>query len=323
MRHLLACASGALLLASVAHAAPPDLFAAKPLAFERAPQAKVVGVYVPSWEPAALLDRLQPGSVSHLLYAFARICGPGQLEKDAAACTGQPDFTLAAGPKEAEFDAAFQRLKQQRLPQVKVLASVGGWGGSDPFFHIANDPARRAVFAASVQRFLREHPGFDGVDIDWEHPGDNGAANGTKLGDPADGQGYAELMDALREAVDALGRETGRRYLVTTAVNPARAIVGRINFRQAAHALDLVFMMSYDFYGPWTDTIGNHTGLMPSAPGADDSVDSAVRNFVAAGVPASKLVAGVAMYGRGFAGVARPATGQPRGQVFPPGGDGS
>ncbi len=168
---------------------------------------------MPNWGPAALVDRIQPGSLSHLLYAFARICGPGRLDKDAANCKGRPDFELASGPKEAEFDAAFQRLKKTRLPDVKVVASVGGWGGSDPFFHIANDAARRAVFAASVVRFLREHPGFDGVDIDWEHPGDNGAANGVQLGSAADGQGYADLMDDLRRAVDALGRENGRRYL--------------------------------------------------------------------------------------------------------------
>jgi len=326
-RPLLAALALLVSIAAPARVGPADaLFAGKPQAFVRKAdtkgEAKVVGAYVPNWEPSSLLDRIKPGSVTHLLYAFARICGPGQLEKDAEVCTGKAEFELASGPREAEFDAAFLRLKQ-RMPEVKVVASVGGWGGSDPFFHIANDPARRAVFAASVVRFLREHPGFDGVDIDWEHPGDNGAANGVKLGSPDDGQGYADLMDDLRAAIDGLGRENGRRYLVTTAVNPSKAIVGRINFRQAARALDLVFMMTYDFYGPWTKTIGNHTALLPSAPGADDSLDSAVHNFTAAGVPASKLVAGVAMYSRGFSGVGKPVTGVPRKADFPAGGDGS
>ncbi|MET0519556.1 MAG: glycosyl hydrolase family 18 protein, partial [Burkholderiaceae bacterium] len=201
-----------------------DLFAAQPLAFRRAPDAKVVGAYVLNEKPAAILDGLQPGSVSHLLYAFVRICGPGQLEKDAPACQGRQAFQLASGPLETEFDAAFQRLKT-RQPGVKVLASVGGWGGSDPFFHLANEPARRAVFAASVVDFLRSHPGFDGVDIDWEHPGGNGAANGVQLGTPVDGQGYAELMLDLRRALDGLGAETGRRYLLSTAVNTTQTLV--------------------------------------------------------------------------------------------------
>lgn len=318
MRQILVFAVATLFAAAVA--AQP--FTGRPRAFERAPDAPVVGVYVPNWEPAALVDAIRPGSVSHLLYAFLRICGLGQLDKDAALCAGKPEFALTVGPKEAEFDAAFRRLKA-REPGVRVVASVGGWGGSDPFFHLAADASRRAAFVASALAFLRAHPGFDGIDIDWEHPGDNGAANGVQLGSAADGQGYADLIGELRVALDALGTESGRRYLVTTAVNPTSAIVDRVNFRQAGRALDLVFMMTYDFYGGWSETIGNHATLSSSAPGADDSLERSVRNLTAAGVPACKLVAGVAMYGRGFAGVKAPKTGGARTGVWPPEGPGS
>ena len=308
----------ALCLSTVAQAAKtPDLFSAKPLDFERPRAAKVVGVYVPNWEPVAVVEAIRPGSVSHLLYAFLRICGPGQLPKDAANCAGKAEFELASGPLELTFDAAFLRLKQ-RAPHLKVVASVGGWGGSDPFFHLANDPVRRAVFAASAVKFLRAHPGFDGIDIDWEHPGGNGSANGVALGSPADGQGYADVLIALRKAVDALGSETGRRYLVTTAVNSARAIVGRVNYRAAEPALDLVFMMTYDFYGGWSKVGGHHTALFSSRRQADDGVDEQVRNMTAAGLPAAKLVVGVAMYGRGFSGLAKPVTGTAKTGDYPP-----
>lgn len=315
MRYLL-CASISFF-AAACFAAAPEVFTGKPLDFVRPPDAKVVGVYVPNWETVALVDAIKPGSVSHLLYAFLRICGPGQLPKDAANCAGKAAFELAAGPMEQTFDAAFIRLKQ-RAPHVKVLASVGGWGGSDPFFHLANDPARRAVFAASAVRFLRQHPGFDGIDIDWEHPGGNGAANGVQLGSPADGQGYADVMIALRQAVDALGADTGRRYLVTTAVNSARNVVQRVNYRAAEPALDLVFMMTYDFYGGWSKGGGHHTALFSSAPQADDGVDEQVGNMRAAGLPAAKLVVGVAMYGRGFSGLAKPLTGTAKTGDYPP-----
>ena len=97
--------------------------------------------------------------------AFLRLCGPGQLEKDGAACQGQREFSIAPAAEHSAFDAAFARLKQ-REPGVKVLASVGGWGGSDPFFHLAGDASKRAAFAAHVVAFLRAHPSFDGIDID-------------------------------------------------------------------------------------------------------------------------------------------------------------
>ena len=318
MRHLISALAVLTLLTTSALAAPSDdLFSATPQDFVRPAQAKVVGVYVPNWEPLAVLDAIKPGSVSHLLYAFLRICGPGQLPKDGPNCAGKAPFELASGPMEQTFDAAFLRLKQ-RAPHIKVVASVGGWGGSDPFFHLANEPARRAVFAASAVQFLREHPGFDGIDIDWEHPGGNGSANGVALGSPADGQGYADVMIDLRKAVDALGADTGRRYLVTTAVNSARAIVGRVNYRAAEPALDLVFMMTYDFYGGWSKVGGHHTALFSSAPQADDGVDEQVRNMMSAGLPANKLVVGVAMYGRGFSGLAKPVTGTVKTGDYPP-----
>ncbi|UXH78868.1 glycoside hydrolase family 18 protein [Roseateles amylovorans] len=291
------------------------LFGGQPVTFERT-GGKVVGVYVPNWEPVELIERVPPQNLTHVLYAFLRLCGPGQLEKDAAKCEGKRDFEIGTGPIDDRFNDAFARYKQ-RAPHLKIVASVGGWGGSDPFFHMAPDAARRAVFAASVQQFLRAHPAFDGIDIDWEHPGSNGSANGVALGGPQDGQGYADLMTDLRRSLDALTAETGRPYLLTTAVNPTSPIVDRIPFKQAAAPLDLVFMMSYDFYGGWSPVAGHHTTLRSSAPDADDSLERAVRNLEAAGVPRSKLVAGVAMYGRGFTGVSVPKAGSAKTGTYP------
>ena len=304
----------------------PDypVFGGKPLPVERT-SAKVVGVYVPMWESPAHVDRIQAGSVTHLLYSFLRLCGPGQLAKDTARCEGKQHFQLTTGGAEKRFDAAFTRLKASE-PQVKVLASVGGWGGSDGFYYMANEAAKRAVFVESALQFLREHPSFDGIDIDWEHPGGNGSANGVALGSAADGQGYADLMSDLRRGLQRLEAELGRPYLLTTAVNSTEAVVKRVNFKQAAQDLDLVFMMSYDFYGNWSTTAGNHTTLIssrtPEGQEADDSVDRSVRNLEAAGVPRAKLVAGVAMYGRGFAGVTQAQTGAAKTGGYP-GADGS
>jgi GH18 family chitinase len=288
---------------------PYPLFGAGPLDFERT-GGKVVGVYTPNWESPALVDALPGNAVTHVLYAFLHMCGAGQLPADAPKCEGKGESELATSAVDQTFNDAFARLKA-RAPHVRVIASVGGWGGSDPFFHIADDGARRAVFAASVAAFLRTHPAFDGVDIDWEHPTTNGSANGVALGKPEDGQGYADLMLALRAALDKLTAETGRHYLVTSAINTSHSIVDKVNFRQAAPALDYVFMMTYDFYGGWTPTAGNHSTLQPSAPDREDGLAAATKALMAAGVPAGKLVAGVAMYGRGFKGVAPPAKGAP------------
>ena len=288
--------------------APYALFGGKPLEFERS-GGKIVGVYTPNWQPTALVDALHGDSVTHVIYAFLHLCGPGQLPEDAPKCVGKSDFQLATSTVDDRFDAAFARLKA-RAPHVKVVASVGGWGGSDPLFHVADDAVPRAVFAKSAADFLRSHPAFDGIDIDWEHPTNNGAANGVQLGSPADGQGYADLMAALRSALDTLTAENGHKYLVTAAINTDRALVGKVNYRDAAKSLDYIFMMTYDFYGGWTPATGNHSAPRASGPDTQDGLDVAVKTMTAAGVPAGKLVAGVAMYGRGFTGVASPAPGK-------------
>ena len=287
--------------------APYPLFGGKPLEWERS-GGKIVGVYTPNWQPTALVDALHGDSVTHIVYAFLHVCGPGQLPEDAPKCDGKGDYQLATSAIDDRFDAAFARLKA-RAPHVKVVASVGGWGGSDPLFHIADEAAPRAAFARSAADFLRTHPAFDGIDIDWEHPTNNGAANGVQLGAPADGQGYADLMAALRGALDTLTAENGRKYILTAAINTQHVIVDKVNYRAASKSLDLVFMMTYDNYGPWTKATGNHTSLRASADGAEDGLDAAVKTMTGAGVPAGKLVAGVAMYGRGFTGVASPAPG--------------
>jgi chitinase len=314
-------AQGQGLSTGAAGANKPFPWGAGFMDFERN-SGKIVGLYSYTLDADKLVETIAPGSVTHVLYAFLRLCGPGELPSDAALCQGKPAFSLTDGEKEKKFDAAFARLKP-KAPHLKVLPSVGGWGGSDPIFHMAGDPARRAAFVSAVVKFLREHPSFDGVDIDWEHPGGNGAANGVQLGGPDDGKHYASLMHDLRHAFDELGRETGRYYLVTMAVNTMSVITERIDYKRLIQATDLVFMMTYDHYGGWSPQVGNHATLRSSSSVADDSLERALINLLAAGVPPEKLVAGVASYGRGFSGVKEPRTGAAKTGVYPLVGEGA
>lgn len=312
-----------LCIALLQSGAPADTrFGGGARAVQRQGEARV-GVYVLNERPVAQVDGLPRGSVSHLLYAFLHLCGPGQLARQASACAGQPDFAVLPDPRHRVFDAAFQRLKR-RDRGVQVLASVGGWGGSDPFFHLAQSAAGRAALVRSMQDFLRAHPGFDGIDIDWEHPGDNGAANGVQLGSAEDGRRFALLMQDLRAGLDALGRETGRRHPLTVAVNATAPVLDRIDWAGALPALDLVFLMSYDYHGPWTASAGHHSPLFGSGrPGADDSLAQSLSHLRRLGVPMARVMAGVAFYGRGFSGVASPRPGSPRQGLFPDNADGS
>ncbi len=263
----------------------------------------VVGTYILAERGVDVVEQLQPGRVSHILYAFLLICGEGERKQEAEACKGKPNFSIAPHADQDTFSAAFQRLKQ-RDPKVQVLASVGGWGGSDPFFHLAAKPEGRAAFVKHSVDWLRAHPGFDGLDIDWEHPGNNGASNGVQLGSKNDGEYFVQLLQDLRAGLDALGNESGgKHYALTVAINTSKEQLVRMPMGRAAKSLDLVFMMTYDFAGPWTKKAANHTPLRSAKPSLDTSLEASVANLKAEGVPPAKMVAGVAMYGRGFDGV--------------------
>jgi chitinase len=67
-------------------------------------------------------------------------------------------------------------------------------------------------------------------------------------------------------------------------------------------SVDYVNLMTYDFRVASVDRIAGHHANLYDHP-ADDkqrSADRAVREFLAAGVPAAKLVMGVPFYGRGW-----------------------
>ncbi|HEX3123996.1 MAG TPA: glycosyl hydrolase family 18 protein, partial [Rhodanobacteraceae bacterium] len=68
---------------------------------------------------------------------------------------------------------------------------------------------------------------------------------------------------------------------------------------------DWIDLMTYDFHNSLTPTTGHHAALRKSktAGAGERSVERAVQQYLAAGVPARKLVIGVPFYGRAFADV--------------------
>ncbi len=126
-----------------------------------------------------------------------------------------------------------------------ILPSIGGWTLSDPFYDF-DDNSKRDVFVNSVKRFLQTWKFYDGVDIDWEYPGGQGA--NPNLGDPnKDGDTYAILMQDLRAMLDGLSAETGRTYELTSAVGVGDDKIEDVNYADAVPYMDYIFAMTYDF----------------------------------------------------------------------------
>ncbi|WP_428776712.1 glycosyl hydrolase family 18 protein, partial [Vibrio sp.] len=155
----------------------------------------------------------------------------------------------------------FGQLHRMKLanPDVKIIPSVGGWTLSDPLYEIGINPSARSTFVNSMIQYLRDYPIFDGIDIDWEFPG-GGGANGS-LGTTQDGDGFADLMIALRAALDTLSQETGRTYELTAAVSGGVEKLSKINWERAHVPMDYINVMVYDYAGAWNNELGHQAAL--------------------------------------------------------------
>jgi len=132
---------------------------------------------------------------------------------------------------------------------------------------------------------------YDGVDLDWEHPETTEAI-----------RGYTSILEGLRKALDELGEQQGRQYLLTVAVNGWRFGVPGEVF--AANA-DLVNVMTYDMAGPWSHYLGHHARLKAAETdeqhGEGLSIITAMEFWSQTmGIPRGRLLVGLPFYARGF-----------------------
>jgi chitinase len=285
----------ALICIEVPSALPAD--GASP---QRDPQHRVVA-YVASWSAAPPV--IHPEHLTHINFAFAHIDKTGRAVFEPAAA-GQGLLAL-------------QALKKAN-PRLRLIISVGGWQ-AEGFSDAALTDSSRLTFAKSAVALLREY-GADGIDLDWEYPGQGVAGIKYRAEDK---HNFTLLLKTLREELDgaaqvraaqvgaaqvagstALKRSGGARYILTIAAAD-REYFDHTEMDKLPVYLDWINLMSYDFFNSLTPTTGHHAGLYASEHSAptDRNAAAAVKQYLAAGVPADKIVLGVAFYGRGFAGV--------------------
>ena len=276
-----------------------------------APPAPVVAAYYAAFDPSLPVGAIDAARLTDVIYAFAAVDRRGHC------ALGEPGVDVGSGaPAPGGNFGALAALKAAH-PGLRSEISIGGWSGSARFSAVAASAARRAAFVRScVDLFLRRWPGvFDGFDIDWEFPVAEGArSTPARPGDRADA---TALLADFRRALDALGRATGRHYLLTVAM-PAFGTAGGGAYTPStswdlpalARLVDWMNLMTYDLAGFSGSVTGFESPLgppapasVPAPPAAPDTIDSAVRFYEAAGVPADELVIGAPFYGHEFVGV--------------------
>lgn len=177
---------------------------------------------------------------------------------------------------------------KKRNPQLKVLLSLGGWGGCETCSDIFSTEEARGEFANSVKE-LSEYFGTDGTDLDWEYPTIEGYP-GHKF-QPADKKNFSELVKGLRQTL-------GKNEVISFAAGGYNKFIDEsVDWKEIMKYLDYVNVMSYDLTNGYSKVTGHHTPLYSSAE-QTESTDNAVQRLLALKVPASKIVIGAAFYGR-------------------------
>ncbi|MCF7567838.1 glycoside hydrolase family 18 protein [Sabulilitoribacter arenilitoris] len=242
---------------------------------------KIIG-YVAGYED---YDPFDPSSVdanklTHINYAFANIV------------EGKPKFELELDSIKIPKVIALKK----KNPNLKVLYSIGGWVWSDKFSHTAAYPDARKKFAKGCVKLMKKH-GFDGVDLDWEYPGQRAEDNAIRSSDK---ENFTMLLAEIRKQLDAAAKTDNTHYLLTIATGANQAYIDNTDLGKAHQYLDFINIMCYDYYHGWYYQTGHHANLYPSDKErfTGNSGQEAITRHIKAGVPANKLIMGIPFYGR-------------------------
>ncbi|KAF8649213.1 hypothetical protein AX16_005940 [Volvariella volvacea WC 439] len=248
------------------------------------------GIYGANFQPTDIV----PAPLTHILYSFA----------DTDASSGVIKLTDSYADQEKHFPGdswdetgnnLYGNLKQlyllkMRQRNLKVLLSIGGWTYSqNGHFNFVTNPSARTNFVNSAIQLIEDY-GFDGIDIDYEYPAST-----------AQGQGLADLLTSLRQALNQLASRKGESnpYLLTVAVGAGPAGYTYLNIPQMNAALDFWNLMAYDYAGSWLTYADNQANLYGGAR-TGISGDAAVNYYISRGATASKINLGMPLYGRAF-----------------------
>lgn len=181
------------------------------------------------------IDEFNLEGVDQLIYSFLHLKG-NQLAIDNEA----DSLTL--------LNVVNQKKK---YPKLKVLMSLGGWGGCKTCSDVFSTEEDRIAFAIATAQIIASYQA-DGIDLDWEYPGISGFP-GHKY-QPEDRENFTDLVVQLRKYM-----KEGDILSFAAGANSDGYFEQSIEWDKVMPLVDNVNLMTYDFYGSGS----SKTGITP------------------------------------------------------------
>ncbi|TPX35465.1 hypothetical protein SmJEL517_g02059 [Synchytrium microbalum] len=179
---------------------------------------------------------------------------------------------------------------KSKNPTLKVMVSIGGWNFNNPgsgtetmFSQIAASSSLQGEFNSGAVKLLGQIQA-DGIDIDWEYPGDT-----TRGGSSADTKGLSTWMSSLAQTL-------GSQHALSMTLPGATQRLASFDLQSLSNSVSWFNIMSYDYAGTWD--CSTNLGIQPHASLA--SMKETITTLKQSVSDFSKLVLGIPAYGRTY-----------------------
>ncbi|CAH2084075.1 unnamed protein product [Euphydryas editha] len=225
------------------------------------------------------ISDIDPSLCTHIVYAFA-----GLDERSSTIKSINQWLDIESNGGQAGYKN-FTQIKK-KYPHIKTILSIGGWDeGSIKFSKMAADKWKMSEFINSVIQYLINYD-FDGLNVMWKYPT-------TRGGSPEDKENFVTLIKKLKEAFLPYG------YILTATLSHDRNIINSAyDLVSLNRYLDLIYLLGYDYYGPWSGVVGPLAPLKGFSKEDDRNVEYTIKYMLSFGVSPEKLVLGIPFYGR-------------------------
>lgn len=241
-----------------------------------------IGYYQASNVRNRICNRISPSQIkttdyTHLYFSFASI--------------NPQNFSVV--PWESADIPLMREFTALKTSKLQTWIAVGGFDFSDPgqpthttWSDLCADPAKRAAFIRSAKSFMDQY-GFQGIDLDWEYPGDPGRG-----GKRADIQNFVLLLREMRAAY-------GTAYGISLTLAPDYWYLRWFDGKGLEPYVDHFGFMAYDLHGFWDADVDALGSIVRGQADVREIYNNTIP-LAYDDLDFSKIVFGVAWYGRGY-----------------------